>query len=119
MEYSPLVMQHFYHPYQAGAFPEEQRGVLTGRAGDAARGDVVQIQVICADDRVVAAKFKAQGSIVTIAAASFLMQLLPGLSVARAHALTETDLIQPLAIPPLRRHCATIVLAALQQALAA
>jgi NifU-like N terminal domain len=80
-DYSPLVRELFEHPRAAGAFPEDDDGVVHGEAGTMASGTWVRLHLRIARERVTDARFQAYGCPHTLAAAAWLADHLPGRSI--------------------------------------
>ena len=88
-QYSPIVINHFTNPRNLGDLSGAS-GV--GMASNPADGDTVRMAIRVEGDRIVEARFKAQGCVAAIAGSSMLTELVQGKTVAEAMVLTKTDL---------------------------
>ena len=114
--YSEIALDHFRNPRNAGTM---QNADGAASVENPASGAVVSFQLRIVDERVVCAKFQAQGCTATIAAASALTEMVPGLPVAAAGAVTRADVDARLGgLPPTRRHAAALARDALTAAIA-
>ena len=104
--YSEIALDHFRNPRNAGTMRDAD-GV--GSVENPASGAVVSLQLKIVDERIVRAVFQAQGCTATIAAASVLTEMVAGLSVAAAGAVSRADVETRLGgLPPTRRHAAAL-----------
>jgi NifU-like protein involved in Fe-S cluster formation len=107
-------MEHFQEPRNLGRMDLADR---TGRAAISG-GAQFAIYLRIDGDRVVQAKFESFGCGVTVAAGSALTELVEGRSVADCLAITPDQLAEALGgVPPDKRHCPMLAVAALQDAL--
>ncbi len=113
-QYTPIVMDHFVNPRNLGDLPGAS-GV--GMARNPADGDTVRMAIRVEDDRIVEARFKAQGCVAAIAGSSMLTDLVQGKTVAEALALTKTDLAEALGgLSERKQQCSLTCLEALRLA---
>jgi nitrogen fixation protein NifU and related proteins len=82
-------------------------------------GDKLRMQLRLADGRISAVRFQAEACMISIAAASILSELLPGMSVEEARAFPRERLLAALEteLRPSRVGCAALSLQVLQAAL--
>lgn len=114
--YSEIALDHFRNPRNAGTMRDADG---FGSVENPASGAVVSLQLKVVDERVVRAMFQAQGCTATIAAASILTEMVAGLPVAAAAAVTRADVEAGLGgLPPTRRHAAALARDAVRAALA-
>lgn len=119
MIYSPLVMEHFEHPYGVAVLDTKQENVVWAQVGSHEQGALVQIYLqMTAQGAIEQASFKAYGCPCTIAASSFLVSQLAGLQTEQAFELSRGNWAAPLQLPPIKLHSAMLakeaVLTALQ-----
>lgn len=115
MEYSELALDHFLNPRNVGEI-EGADGV--GMARNAQDGDTVRLSLRVKGGRIEEAKFKAQGCVAAIAAASLLTEMIKGLTLQEALAITKEELAQRLGgLPERKVECSLTSLEALRQAI--
>ena len=114
--YSAKVLEHLENPRNAG-----EMGDATAR-GDATNpvcGDLLHLYLKIEGDRIAAAAFQVRGCPPSIAAGSVLTEMLTGLSLAEARALTPRDVTAALErLPRNKEHCSILAIDALRAALA-
>ena len=117
MHYSDAVQRHFRQPARGGRFPPGTPGVCGAAVGDPARGGriVLQLQVDAAG-RIRDARFLAYGCGVTLAAASWISDWLPGRSLAEAVVVRDAPIREALDLPAEKLHCAVLAAAAARSA---
>lgn len=115
MKYSNQILQHFNLPHGVGQFDQTEPDIYTAQVGSVNRGDLVQLQLKIIDDTIIAAKFKAQASVATIAICSWLIEKISGQSIAEAQQLTHLEMMSALQLPSVKKHCVVVVLEALQK----
>lgn len=114
--YSKIALDHFRNPRNAGTM-QGADGAAT--VENPASGAVVSLQLRVVDERVVGAKFQAQGCTATIAAASAITEMVTGLQVSAAAAVTRADVEAALGgMPATRKHAVALARDAVRAAIA-
>ncbi|MDG4553129.1 MAG: iron-sulfur cluster assembly scaffold protein [Candidatus Competibacter sp.] len=117
-ELSAPAREHFTHPRNAGAFDPDALDVATARVGEPASGDILQLQLRVGEGgTIAAARFKAYGSAWTIACGSLLTERIQGRTLADVAQFQHDELLETLAVPPAKLHCAVLAETALKAAL--
>lgn len=101
-EYSPVVVDHFRAPRNAGCL-ETGEGVIRGVAGSVAQGTHFVLSARVVGDRIEAVRFEAYGCPHCIAAGSWLTERLVGLTEAELRAWRWRAADQALQFPPEKR----------------
>lgn len=119
MAYSDKVMDHYQNPRNVGKFDEEDDDVGTGMVGAPACGDVMRLQIKVGDDGIIEdAKFKTYGCGSAIASSSLVTEMLKGKTLDEATAIKNTDIVEELALPPVKIHCSVLAEDAIKSAIA-
>jgi len=107
--YSEKVIDHYENPRNVGKFDDEDESVPTGMVGAPACGDVMRLQIKVGDDGVIEdAKFKTYGCGSAIASSSLLTEWVKGRKLEDAEQITNTEIAQELALPPVKIHCSVL-----------
>jgi len=107
--YSEKVIDHYENPRNVGKFDDEDESVGTGMVGAPACGDVMRLQIKVGDDGVIEdAKFKTYGCGSAIASSSLLTEWVKGRKLEDAEQITNTQIAQELALPPVKIHCSVL-----------
>ena len=101
-EYSPVVVDHFQAPRNAGHL-QAGKGVIQGVAGSVAQGTKFVLSARIAADRIEAARFEAYGCPHCIAAGSWLTERLVGLTQAELRQWRWRAADDALKFPPEKR----------------
>lgn len=101
-EYSPVVVDHFRTPRNAGHL-QAGESVIKGVAGSVAQGTMFVLSARVASDRIEAARFEAYGCPHCIAAGSWLTERLVGLTEPELRQWRWRAADQALAFPPEKR----------------
>jgi len=119
MAYSEKVLQHFKHPQNVGTMDKDQKNVGTGLVGAPECGDVMrlQIEVDEATGKIKDAKFKTFGCGSAIASSSLATEWLKGKSIDEAGAIDNMDIVEELALPPVKIHCSVLAEDAIKSAI--
>ena len=117
MTYNEKIIHYFENSNHSGEFADNLTNIYTGKAGDERNGDVVQIQLQIEDNKIIDAKFKAYGTVITIAAAAWLTEFVIGKTLKQAHEITLELIINALEISKLRIHSALLATTGLKMAL--
>ena len=110
MAYSTKVIDHFENPRNVGSLPKADATVGTGLVGAPECGDVMKLQVKVNPETGVIddAKFKTFGCGSAIASSSLATEWLKGKTVDQALAIKNTDIVNELALPPVKIHCSVL-----------
>ncbi len=110
MAYSEKVLEHYEHPRNVGTLDKNNSNVGTGLVGAPECGDVMrlQIQVDPETQTISDAKFKTFGCGSAIASSSLATEWLKGKSIDEAMTLDNMDIVEDLALPPVKIHCSVL-----------
>ncbi|MEH6516300.1 MAG: Fe-S cluster assembly scaffold IscU [Halioglobus sp.] len=109
MAYSEKVLDHYENPRNVGKMDANDDSVGTGMVGAPACGDVMRLQIKVNDDGIIEdAKFKTYGCGSAIASSSLLTEWVKGKNLDEAAQITNTEIAQELALPPVKIHCSVL-----------
>ena len=115
LPYSDKFHDHLTNPRNAGellnanAIAEETNPVC---------GDRLRLSLRIIDDRIEAARFLAYGCPPTLACGSALVEMLEGVSLEEARALTKDQIVKAVGgLPSRKHHAASLAIETLQSAL--
>ena len=118
MAYSDKVLDHYNNPRNVGSLDKNSPQVGTGIVGAPECGDVMKLQVRVNNDGVIEeAKFKTFGCGSAIASSSLATEWLKGKTVEQALAIKNTDIVEELALPPVKIHCSVLAEDAIKAAI--
>jgi nitrogen fixation NifU-like protein len=119
MAYSDKVLDHYNHPRNMGSLDKNDPDVGTGVVGAPECGDVMRLQIKVNEKGVIEdAKFKTFGCGSAIASSSLATEWVKGRTVEEALKIRNTDIVQELALPPVKVHCSVLAEDAIRAALA-
>jgi nitrogen fixation NifU-like protein len=117
MSYSKEVVDHYENPRNVGKF-EEAEDVGTGLVGAPACGDVMRLQIKVNEDGIITdAKFKTYGCGSAIASSSLVTEWVKGRSLDQAAQITNSQIAEELALPPVKIHCSILAEDAIKAAI--
>ena len=110
MAYSNKVLEHFKNPRNVGTLNKKEKNVGTGLVGAPECGDVMRLQIEVDDATQVIkdAKFKTFGCGSAIASSSLATEWLKGKSIDEALNIDNMDIVEELALPPVKIHCSIL-----------
>src|SRR5690606_29306065 len=118
MAYSDKVIDHYTNPRNVGTLNKEAKNVGTGLVGAPECGDVMRLQIEVNDENVITdAKFKTFGCGSAIASSSLATEWLKGKSIDEALTIDNMDLVEELALPPVKIHCSVLAEDAIKAAI--
>ncbi len=118
MAYSKKVIDHYENPRNVGSLDKSSKDVGTGVVGAPACGDVMKLQIQVAADGVIKdAKFKTFGCGSAIASSSIATEWIKGKTIKEALNLKNTDIVDHLALPPVKIHCSVLAEDAIKAAI--
>lgn len=119
MAYSNKLLDHFKHPRNVGTLDKNSSTVGTGLVGAPECGDVMRLQIEVDDETQVIkdAKFKTFGCGSAIASSSLATEWLKGKSLDQALEIDNMDIVEELALPPVKIHCSVLAEDAIKSAI--
>jgi nitrogen fixation NifU-like protein len=119
MAYSDKVLDHYNNPRNVGSMDKSSPHVGTGMVGAPECGDVMKLQVKVNPETGVIedAKFKTFGCGSAIASSSLATEWLKGKTVDQALEIKNTDIVNELALPPVKIHCSVLAEDAIKAAI--
>ncbi len=119
MAYSEKVIDHYSNPRNIGTLDKSSKHVGTGLVGAPECGDVMRLQIEVDDATGIIkdAKFKTFGCGSAIASSSLATEWLKGKSVEDALKIDNMDIVEELALPPVKIHCSVLAEDAIKSAI--
>jgi nitrogen fixation NifU-like protein len=119
MPYSDKILDHYSNPRNVGSFDAKDAAVGTGLVGAPECGDVMkrQIQVNPETGVIEDAKFKTFGCGSAIASSSLATEWLKGKTIDEAMGIRNTQIVEELALPPVKVHCSVLAEDAIKAAI--
>ena len=118
MPYSEKVIEHYENPRNVGSFDKADPSVGTGIVGAPECGDVMKLQLkINAQGVIEDAKFKTFGCGSAIASSSLATEMVKGKTLDQALQIRNTEIVQELALPPVKIHCSVLAEDAIKAAI--
>lgn len=119
MAYSDKLIDHFEHPRNVGTLDKNAQDVGTGMVGAPACGDVMRLQIKVNPEGVIEdAKFKTYGCGSAIASSSLVSEWVKGKTLEEAGKITNAQIADELALPPVKIHCSILAEDAVKAAIA-
>ena len=104
--FSETLLDHFRNPRNSGDLPD---ATATVEVTNPVCGDILRLAVRVEKGQIVAARFRAQGCVASIASSSVLTSLLAGKSTIEARGITPEDISDALGgLPPATFHAAQL-----------
>ncbi|MFD1631945.1 Fe-S cluster assembly scaffold IscU [Pseudopedobacter beijingensis] len=118
MAYSDKVIDHYSNPRNVGTLDKSKKNVGTGLVGAPECGDVMRLQIEVDDNNVITdAKFKTFGCGSAIASSSLATEWLKGKTIDEAVSIDNMDIVEELALPPVKIHCSVLAEDAIKSAI--
>ena len=119
MAYSDKVIDHYSNPRNVGTLDKSKKNVGTGLVGAPECGDVMRLQIEVDEitNTIIDAKFKTFGCGSAIASSSLATEWLKGKTVDEALAIDNMEIVEELALPPVKIHCSVLAEDAIKSAI--
>lgn len=118
MAYSEKVIDHYNNPRNVGTLNKDSKFAGTGLVGAPECGDVMRLQIEVGEDNVITdAKFKTFGCGSAIASSSLATEWLKGKTIDEALSIDNMDIVEELALPPVKIHCSVLAEDAIKSAI--
>jgi NifU-like protein involved in Fe-S cluster formation len=115
LSYSEKFRDHIAHPRNAGELPEAN---AVAEETNPVCGDRLRLSLRIRDAKIEAARFLAYGCPPTLACGSALTEMLEGISIEDAAALTRQDIVKAVGgLPTRKHHAAALAIETLQATL--
>ncbi len=109
MTYSSKVLDHYENPRNVGSFEKNEANVGIGMVGAPACGDVMKLQIKVNSEGIIEnACFKTYGCGSAIASSSLVTELIKGKTIEQALEIRNTQIVEELALPPVKIHCSIL-----------
>jgi nitrogen fixation protein NifU and related proteins len=120
MPYSDKVLEHYDNPRNVGSLDKADPNVGTGIVGAPECGDVMKLQIkVNPETQVIEdAKFKTFGCGSAIASSSLATEWVKGKTLDEALEIKNTEIVEELALPPVKIHCSVLAEDAIKAAIA-
>ena len=118
MAYSDKVLDHYENPRNVGSMDKNDKDVGTGMVGSPACGDVMKLQIKVKDNIVQDACFKTYGCGSAIASSSLVTEMVKGRTIEEVKEIKNMDIVEELALPPVKIHCSVLAEDAIKAAIA-
>ena len=119
MPYSDKILDHYSNPRNVGSFDAKDAAVGTGLVGAPECGDVMKLQIKVNPETGVIedARFKTFGCGSAIASSSLATEWLKGKTIDEAMGIKNTQIVEELALPPVKVHCSVLAEDAIKAAI--
>lgn len=119
MAYSEKVIDHFHNPKNVGTLDKSKSNVGTGLVGAPECGDVMRLQIeVDPETQVITdARFKTFGCGSAIASSSLATEWIKGKTIEEAGKIDNMDIVEELALPPVKIHCSVLAEDAIKSAI--
>lgn len=124
MAYGPKIIDHYENPRNVGTFGtqsdiKQRKDVGVGLVGAPECGDVMQLQIKVNEQTgtIEDAKFKCFGCGSAIASSSLATEWLKGKSLDEGLSIKNTQIVEELALPPVKIHCSVLAEDAIRAAI--
>ena len=117
MAYGKKIIDHYENPRNVGSFDKNDPNVGTALVGAPSCGDVMKLQIKVKDGVIEDACFKTFGCASAIASSSVTTEWLKGKTTTEAKTIKNTDIVEHLALPPVKIHCSVLAEDAITAAL--
>jgi len=119
MAYSDKVIDHYTNPRNIGTLDKSKTNVGTGLVAAPECGDVMRLQIEVDETTGIIqdAKFKTFGCGSAIASSSLATEWLKGKSIDDALNIDNMEIVEELALPPVKIHCSVLAEDAIRSAI--
>jgi nitrogen fixation NifU-like protein len=118
MAYSEAVLDHYNNPRNVGSYKKGEEGVGVGLVGAPSCGDVLQLSIKVENGIITDARFKTYGCGSAIASSSLITEWVKGKTLDQAGTITNSEIAEELALPPVKIHCSILAEDAIKAAVA-
>src|SRR5688572_9659921 len=113
--YSDIVLDHAEHPRNQGILEDAN---ARGYNMNPVCGDVLALTMRIDGDRIAEARVQTEGCTASVATSSILSEMVTGMTLDEAVALTHEDIADAVGVLPASKlHSASLVIAALRRAI--
>ena len=115
MPYSSKLLDYFENPRCAGELTDAN---AVAEVSNPVCGDVMKLWLKVEDNRILDARFKTQGCSAAIATSSYATEMIIGMNLQQARAVTKEQIAEALGgLPQAKMHCSILASDAIRAAL--
>jgi nitrogen fixation NifU-like protein len=115
MAYTEKLLDYFQNPRCVGEIADAS---AVAQVSNPVCGDVMKLWLKIDGGRIIDAKFKAQGCSAAIATSSYATEMVIGMNLDQARAITKEQIAEALGgLPQSKMHCSVLASDAIRQAL--
>src|SRR6185369_2322323 len=115
MAYSTKLLDYFENPRCAGELADAN---AVAEVSNPICGDAMKLWLKVEGNRILDARFKTQGCSAAIATSSYATEMIVGMDLAEARAVTKEQIAEALGgLPTSKIHCSVLASEAIQQVL--
>jgi nitrogen fixation NifU-like protein len=115
MGYTEKLLDYFQNTRCVGEIPDAS---AVAQVSNPVCGDVMKLWLKIDGGRIIDAKFKVQGCSAAIATSSYATEMVIGMNLDEARAITREQIAEALGgLPPSKMHCSVLASDAIRQAL--
>lgn len=115
LEYGTNVLEHFLNPRNVGKMDDAD--IMT-QVGDPTCGDYIELFLKMANEKIEKITYLVHGCIGAISTSSALTEMVTGMGIAEALAVTDDDVVEYLGgIPERKKHCSLLGVRGLHDAI--
>lgn len=117
MSYNDKILKHFDKPSNIGEIDENEINTGVSLVGAPSCGDVLKFSIKIENNKIIDAKFLAFGCGAAIASSSLLTEKVIGKTLEEAQLISNKELANELALPPIKYHCSVLAEEAIKDAI--
>jgi len=115
MGYAAKLIDYFENPRCVG---EIENADAVAQVSNPVCGDVMKLWLTIDADKIIDAKFKAQGCSAAIATSSYATEMIIGMNLKQARTITKENIADALGgLPGSKMHCSVLACDAIREAL--
>jgi len=115
MAYAPKLIDYFENPRCVG---EIENADAVAEVSNPVCGDVMKLWLRVDSEKIIDAKFKAQGCSAAIATSSYATEMIIGMNLNQARTITKENIADALGgLPGSKMHCSVLACDAIREAL--
>jgi nitrogen fixation NifU-like protein len=116
-KYSETILNKFENLKNIGKLDEKNKNVGTGLVGSPACGDVLRIQILVKEGKIIESKYKTFGCGSAIASGEVISDMIKNKTIEEASKISNKEIAEYLKLPPIKLHCSMLAESGIKEAI--
>ncbi len=116
-KYSETIINKFENLKNVGKLDDKNINVGTGLVGSPACGDVLRIQILVKEGKIIDSKYKTFGCGSAIVSGEVISEMIKNRTIEEVSKISNKEIAEYLKLPPIKLHCSMLAESGIKEAI--